>query len=82
MGRVNGWGCGMSKIHGLAIVTQQGVSAYYVGSEYRGLTLHVIKDYTVAEDGIHVPHYIGFTEDKQTVFEAINAPIEITYCAD
>lgn len=72
----------MSKIKSLTIVNQQGTNNYTVGTEYNGLLLDNILDYTVTGDDVHVPHYIGFTADKQPVFEAINAPVDIAYCAD
>lgn len=72
----------MSKIKSLIIVNQQGTSAYYVGNTYNGLVLQEIIDDTISGDDVHVPHFKGFTDDKQLVFEAINAPIDVAYCAE
>ena len=72
----------MSKIRNLTIVNQQGISSYTVGDKYYGLLLDNIKCHTLSGDDVHVPHFSGFTEDNQLVFEAISAPIEVSYCSD
>ena len=72
----------MSKINSLTIVNQKGTNAYFVGSTYNGLVLAEIYDYTISGDNVHVPHFKGFTEDRQVVFEAINCPVDISYCAE
>ena len=69
----------MSEIKSLTIVNQQGTSLYEVGSFYNRLKLHVIRDFTASGDNFHVPHFTGFTDDNSVVFEAINAPVEVTY---
>jgi hypothetical protein len=71
----------MSKIHSLTIVNMQGINRYTVGRRYNGLVLHEILDHT-ATMYIQVPHFTGYTEDRQFVFEAINAPVDIEYCED
>ena len=72
----------MSKIYGITIVNQQGTNSYFVGNEYNGLKLGRIYDNTISGDDIHVPHFIGYTEDNQYVFEAINAPVDVAYISD
>ena len=72
----------MSKIYSITIVNQQGTNSYFVGNEYNGLKLDSIFDNTISGDDVHVPHFIGYTEDKQYVFEAINAPVDVAYIAD
>ncbi len=72
----------MSKITQLIIVNQQGTSAYFVGTKYRGLILDRIYDDTVSGDDVHIPHFKGVTNDGQLIFETINAPIEVCYSAD
>jgi len=72
----------MSKIKSLTIVNQQGTNAYYVGDTYNGLVLREIYDDTISGDDVHVPHFKGFTSDRQLVFEVINAPVDVAYCAE
>lgn len=75
----------MSKISSLTIVTQQGVSQYFIGSEYNGLVLDRIYDDSIEGSEENSPYcsiYKGVTSEGELVFEAINAPIEVRYSAD
>ncbi len=72
----------MSKLKSITLINQQGTNYYEIGREYNGLMLDYIIDYTVSGDDVHVPHFRGFTADKQLVFEAINAPMDIAYCVE
>ena len=72
----------MISIESLTIVSQQGVHAYIVGNEYNGLRLHEIQDMTASSEHFHVTHFIGLTETKEPVFEAINVPMDIEYKRD
>ena len=69
----------MSKITSLTIVNQNGTSEYKVGCFYGCVLLDRVVDCTASSDNFHVPHFKGFTEDNELVFEAINAPVEVGY---
>ena len=69
----------MSKIKALTIVSQPGVKVYIVGNTYNGLKLDTISDASSDTETNYVAVFIGRTRDNQTVFEAINAPMEIEY---
>ena len=66
-----------SKIKSLAIICQQGTKIYEVGRYYNSLMLNRIEDKSMEfPDSMEFIH-MGFTEDGATVFETINAPIEV-----
>ena len=68
-----------SKIRLLTIVCQQGTKSYEIGCIYNDLLLDRIEDKSIEyKDAIHILHR-GVTEDGTTVFETINAPIEVEY---
>ena len=69
----------MSEIMSLTIVSQPGVKTYIVGRTYNGLKLDKIFDSSVDTDTKYVAAFTGETNDNQTVFEAINTPMEIEY---
>ena len=68
-----------SKIRSITIVSQQGTRSYYVGSEYNGLLLDNIQDKSMEYPDSMQFIYMGFTADNDTVFEVINAPIDVEY---
>ena len=72
----------MSKIKRVTIITQQGTNNYTVGLTYEGLLLDRIVDDSTDEEFAYVNRFVGWTEDRQVVFEAINAPIDVAYCED
>ena len=69
----------MSKITQLTIITQQGTNAYFVGRSYNGLFLHRIVDNSLEGEGVFCSIYQGETKEGELVFEAINAPLDVTY---
>ena len=64
-----------TKIKSVTIVSNLGVSSFFVGYTYNELLLAEIKD---ESDAAII--YRGYTFSKELIFEAINAPIEVTYC--
>jgi len=70
-----------TKIKSLIIVNLQGTQAYYVGHEYNGLLLDRIEDKSLEYPDSITIIYSGYTTDGDLVFEAINAPMDVQYCA-
>ena len=68
-----------SKIKSITVVCRQGVSTHEIGSTYNGLLLDNIKDKCMEFPDSFESLYMGFTKDGATVFEVINAPIEVEY---
>jgi hypothetical protein len=68
-----------SKIRSVTIVNHQGTRCYHVGGDYNGLGLDRIEDKSVEYPDSMVIIYMGFTKNNETVFEVINAPIDVEY---
>ena len=68
-----------TKIKSLSIICQQGVQQYFIGKKYEDLLLDRIEDRSVEYPDAMQIIYMGFTKDGDTVFEVINAPIDVQY---
>jgi len=68
-----------TKIRAITIITLQGTKCYCVGGKYNGLDLASIEDRSLEfPDSLSVI-YMGFTRSGDTVFEVIDAPIDVEY---
>jgi hypothetical protein len=72
-----------TKIKSLAVVSQCGVRLYEVGSIINNLRLTLILDQSDEPlEGQARTIYRGFTDNKDIVFETIDAPIDVQYESD
>jgi len=71
-----------TKIKMVTIVCNQGVNRFITGEKYNGLLLDSITDNCIEYENAFIPMYIGYTANKERVFEAINTPMEIQYEAE
>jgi hypothetical protein len=67
-------------IESVTIVCSQGVKTYEVGGVYNGLTVCNILDKSMEYPDCITIIYVGYTEEKDIVFKAINAPVDVSYC--
>ena len=71
-----------TKIESLTIVNQQGTKRYAVGDICDDLLIHEIIDESESDsESFFVSIYRGKTSCGELVFEAINAPIDVSYTA-
>ena len=68
-----------SKIKTIPIINLQGSRSYCVGNEYNGLILDRIEDKSAEYPDSLTIIYRGFTKNDNTVFEVINAPVDVEY---
>jgi len=66
-----------SKIKSVTVVCHLGTKTYEIGSTYNGLLLDRIIDKCMEYPDSFESLYMGYTKCDVTVFEVINAPIEV-----
>jgi len=68
-----------TKIKSLTVVCQLGVKIYTVGDKYNDLLLDSIEDRSFEDHQSFQSIYAGLDKEGDSVFETINAPIEVQY---
>lgn len=68
-----------TKILAIEIVIQPGTKKYQVGKEYNGLLLDRIEDKSIEYDDSLTVIYCGSTASGDTIFELINAPVDVQF---
>lgn len=68
-----------TKIYSVTVVCSQGVNRYAIGKKYNGLMLDKIEELALEYPDSIDREYVGYTEDKQSVFKVVNAPVDIGF---
>jgi len=70
-----------TKIKSVTVITLQGTHSYHVGETYNNLLLDRIEDKSIEYPDSIMIIYGGLTADGFLVFEVINVPVNVEYCA-
>lgn len=68
-----------SRIKSIKVCTLSNPTTWTVGETYNGMILDNIREQSIEYPDSLTVIYRGFTHDVNLVFEAINAPVEVTY---